>query len=335
MTAPDPKENPLSCCHGPARSEPAHTTEAAAAASAAPAAGPATKEHRLLDTVELTGGTFSMGDAFDEGYPHDGELPVHDVSLSPYSIDATTVTNTEFNRFVQATGFRTESEEYGYSAVFHLLVDADERDILGRSSDVPWWITVRGSDWAHPHGPRSSWRQEPHSPVVQVSWNDAVAYCRWAGRSLPTEAQWEHAARGGLESRRYAWGDELLAADGGHRCNIWQGRFPVQNTLEDGYLGPAPTGTFAPNGFGLYEMAGNVWEWCADWFDPGYYRNSPRQDPAGPPAGPGRVMRGGSFLCHDSYCNRYRVSARSANTPDSASSNLGFRTVADFSAPPR
>nr|WP_244250926.1 formylglycine-generating enzyme family protein [Arthrobacter crystallopoietes] len=277
--------------------------------------------------MRLAGGSFLMGDAFGEGYAQDGEGPVHEVLLSPFSIDATAVTNAEFHRFVAATGYRTESEVFGYSAVFHLLAAAADADLLGRAEGVPWWMTVRGADWAHPHGPRSSWEEIPNHPVVQVSWNDAAAYCAWAGRTLPTEAQWEYAARGGLESKRFPWGDELLGPDGEHRCNIWQGEFPTRNTLEDGHLGPAEVRSFPPNGFGLYEVSGNVWEWCADWFLPKYYRNAPADDPAGPTIGSGRVIRGGSFLCHDSYCNRYRVAARSKNTPDSATSNTGFRTV--------
>ncbi len=268
-----------------------------------------------------------MGDSFNEGYEPDGEVPVHPVELSSFSIDTTTVTNAEFARFVQATGYRTESEKFGYSAVFHLLAQAPAEDILGSAEGHGWWLTVRGANWAHPHGAGSNWQQIPEHPVVQVSWNDAQAYCAWSGRRLPTEAQWEYAARGGLDSKRYAWGDELRGPAGEHLCNIWQGEFPVRNTGEDGFLGTAPVRSFPENGFGLYETGGNVWEWCADWFLPKYYRNSPLVDPAGPTIGRGRAMRGGSFLCHDSYCNRYRVAARSSNSAESASSNTGFRTV--------
>nr|WP_237740716.1 formylglycine-generating enzyme family protein [Arthrobacter crystallopoietes] len=293
-------------------------------ASAVPRPGTPAEHQDVL----LPGGSFLMGDHFGEGYPADGEGPVHKVVLDSFRIDAAAVTNEDFSRFVEATGYRTESEHYESSAVFHLQVQAAAADVLGEAAGAPWWVNVRGADWAHPTGPLSSWRDIPQHPVVQVSWNDAQAYCRWAGRRLPTEAEWEYAARGGLEGKRYAWGNDLAGPAGEHYCNIWQGEFPRSNTLDDGYLGTAPVRTFPPNGFGLYEVSGNVWEWCNDWFLPKYYRNSPSHNPQGPTIGRGRVMRGGSFLCHDSYCNRYRVAARSSNGPESASSNCGFRTVA-------
>lgn len=277
--------------------------------------------------VAIPAGDFLMGDAFSEGYPSDGETPVHAVRLDGFGIDTTTVTNRMFAAFTEATGYRTEAEQYGSSAVFHLLVQAPEEDVLGPAAGARWWLNVRGADWAHPAGAHSSWEDIPDHPAVHVSWNDATAYCAWAGRRLPTEAEWEYAARGGLAGKRYAWGDDLTPG-GEHRCNIWQGTFPTINTAEDGYVGTAPVRSFPPNGYGLYEVAGNVWEWCNDWFLPKYYRNSPRQNPHGPTIGAGRVMRGGSYLCHDSYCNRYRVAARTHNTPDSSSGNCGFRTVA-------
>ncbi|GAB3260928.1 formylglycine-generating enzyme family protein [Arthrobacter pigmenti] len=279
------------------------------------------------DDVWLPAGTFEMGDSFGEGCPSDGEQPVHPVFLDSFRVDVTTVTNARFAEFIEATGYRTESEIFGTSAVFHLAAQADSSDILGRAPGAPWWLIVRGADWAHPSGPDSHWSNMPDHPVVQVSWNDAQAYCRWTGRRLPTEAEWEYAARGGLHNRRYPWGDELLDADGSHHCNIWQGTFPTHNLLDDGYLTTSPVGSFPPNGHGLFEVSGNVWEWCNDWFLPKYYRHSPDRNPPGPTIGTCRVMRGGSYLCHDSYCNRYRVAARSANTPDSASGNCGFRTV--------
>ncbi|TAP40068.1 formylglycine-generating enzyme family protein [Arthrobacter sp. S39] len=278
------------------------------------------------EDVPLAGGGFQMGDAFGEGYPSDGEVPVHEVRLPPFRIDATAVTNRMFGAFVADTGYRTEAEQFGTSAVFHLLLEAPANDVLGAAERAPWWLNVRGADWAHPGGADSHWADVPDHPVVHVSHHDALAYCSWAGRRLPTEAEWEFAARGGLAGKRYAWGDELTPG-GGHRCNIWQGTFPGTNTAQDGFSGTAPVKSFAPNGYGLYETAGNVWEWCADWFLPKYYRNSPVDNPQGPTIGAGRVMRGGSYLCHDSYCNRYRVAARTSNTPESSSGNCGFRTV--------
>jgi formylglycine-generating enzyme required for sulfatase activity len=198
---------------------------------------------------------------------------------------------------------------------------------------------VKGADWRHPGGRNSSIDDLGDHPVVHISWNDAVAYCEWAGRSLPTEAQWEAASRGGLDGARFPWGDDphgdsAVAAPTTHtrkgeswRMNIWQGTFPTENTLEDGFLTTSPVRSFTPNAYGLWQTIGNVWEWCADWWHPGYYRVSPLIDPRGPEHGQVRVMRGGSYLCHDSYCNRYRNAARSSNTPDSSMGNGGFRTV--------
>jgi len=266
-----------------------------------------------------------MGDADGAGNPGDGETPVHEVRLAAFSIDATTVTNAAFARFVADTGYRTESEQFGYSAVFHLLLRAEFDDVVGQPPQTPWWLGVRGADWAHPAGPRSSLDGLAEHPVVQVSWNDALAYCAWAGRRLPTEAEWECASRGGLAGRRYPWGDEWHE---GQRCNIWQGRFPTVNTLADGWLGTAPVREFAPNGYGLWQSVGNVWEWCADWWAEESYARSPAENPTGPATGEQRSMRGGSYLCHDSYCNRYRNAARASNTADSAAGNVGFRTVA-------
>ncbi|WP_224089987.1 formylglycine-generating enzyme family protein [Arthrobacter sp. StoSoilB13] len=279
------------------------------------------------EDISIPGGTYTMGDAFGEGYPRDGESPAHQVRVDSFTIDATTVTNKMFAAFVEETGYRTEAEVFGSSAVFHLISTAKADDVLGVAAGAPWWLNIRGAEWAHPTGPDSQWEDIPDHPVVHVSHTDALAYCDWAGRRLPTEAEWEYAARGGLEGMRYAWGNELTP-NGEHRCNIWQGTFPQRNTSDDGYLGTAPIKSFPPNAYGLYEVAGNVWEWCSDWFLPKYYRNSPTDNPQGPSIGAGRVMRGGSYLCHDSYCNRYRVAARTSNTPESSSGNCGFRTVA-------
>ena len=278
-----------------------------------------------IEQASVPGQAFRMGDADGAGNPGDGETPVHEVRVDAFSIDATTVTNTAFARFVADTGYRTESEVYGYSAVFHLALAADLDDVVGQPPQTPWWLGVRGADWAHPAGPLSSVAGLAEHPVVQVSWNDAQAYCAWAGRRLPTEAEWECAARGGLDGARYPWGDEW---DEGQRCNIWQGRFPAVNTLADGWLTTAPVREFERNGYGLWQSVGNVWEWCADWWAEGYYAVSPARNPAGPAGGEQRSMRGGSYLCHNSYCNRYRNSARASNTADSAAGNVGFRTVA-------
>ena len=278
--------------------------------------------------VAIPGGSFLMGDPFDEGYPADGETPVHQVELPAFHLDATAVTNAMFAAFVKATGYVTDAEELGVSAVFHLAFRGSSADVLQRAAGTPWWLAVRGASWRHPEGARSTIGDRQNHPVVHVSWNDAEAYCRWAGKRLPTEAEWEYAARGNLRQARYAWGDELTPR-GRWQCNIWQGTFPTTNTLEDGHATTAPVKSYRPNGFGLWQMAGNVWEWCADWFDAGYYARSERRDPRGPASGATRVMRGGSYLCHDSYCHRYRVAARSGNTPDSASANLGFRCAND------
>lgn len=269
-----------------------------------------------------------MGDPFDEGYPADGETPVHEVVLRPFHLDATAVTNASFAAFVKATGYLTEAERFGSSAVFCAAFTGDPRLVLGRAEGAPWWLAVQGASWRHPEGPTSGINDRQNHPVVHVSWHDAQAYCAWTGKRLPTEAEWECAARGGLPGRRFSWGDEL-SPGGRWPVNIWQGRFPRLDTAEDGFAGTAPVKSYRANGYGLWQMAGNVWEWTADWFSPTYYLESPREDPPGPASGQARAMRGGSYLCHASYCHRYRVAARSSNTPDSSSGNLGFRCAND------
>ena len=280
-----------------------------------------------------------MGDVSGDGIPEDGELPLHAVSLDPFEIDATAVTNAQFARFVEATGYATDAERYGSSAVFHLLVAAPAEDVLGRTAGTPWWIGVRGASWRRPGGSGSGIDGLEEHPVVHVSWNDAVAYCAWAGRRLPSEAEWERAARGGLDGRRHPWGDEPIdGSDGVFRANVFQGTFPSHNTAADGWIGTAPVRSYAPNGFGLWQPVGNVWEWCADWFAADAYARRAEggvvRDPHGPDSGSERVLRGGSYLCHPSYCNRYRNSARSRNTPESSMSNAGFRTAAPRPAAP-
>ena len=281
--------------------------------------------------VGLEGGPFLMGTADREGFSSDGEGPVRKVSLQPYRIDQHTVSNARFAAFVAETGYVTDAEIYGYSFVFGGLLPDDFPGTRG-VAQAPWWRQVFDADWRRPEGPHSSVEGRMNHPCVHVSWNDATAYCDWADTRLPTEAEWEYAARGGLEQKRYPWGDELNP-DGEHRCNIWQGTFPSHNDLDDGYLGTAPVDTFPPNGFGLHNVAGNVWEWCADWFHPSFHVRGPRENPSGPPSGRNKVIRGGSYFCHDSYCNRYRVAARSSNSPDASAGNMGFRCAADVDLP--
>lgn len=284
--------------------------------------------------ARIPAGTFRMGDGTRQANVGDGETPVHEVQLHAFEIDTTTVTNEQFAVFIAETGYRTEAEVFGFSAVFHLALETPRANVMNPVSNAPWWVGVRGADWLHPGGPGSGLAGKEQHPVTHVSWNDAVAYCRWAGRRLPTEAEWERASRGGIESTAYPWGDDLMdPATGEWRCNIWQGTFPSVNAVEDGWLTTAPVESFAPNGFGLWQTVGNVWEWCADWFSPSYYRSSQRVGPPGPALGTQRVLRGGSYLCHDSYCNRYRNSARSSNTPDSSMGNAGFRTVGPSDKP--
>jgi formylglycine-generating enzyme required for sulfatase activity len=266
--------------------------------------------------VRLDGGTFLMGSDSDEIVLGDGEGPAREVSVGPFSIAATAVTVAEFRTFVEATGHATDAERFGWSFVFHAHLPADHPPTRALA-DAPWWRQVMGADWAHPFGPESGIEGREDHPVVHVSHHDAVAYCAWAGARLPTDVEWEFAARGGLVGKRFPWGDELLPG-GEHRCNIWQGNdFPHGDLGEDGYKGTAPVDAYPPNGYGLYNMSGNAWEWCADRF-------------TAQNAMPGAfVLRGGSHLCHDSYCNRYRVSARTGNTPDSSLSHTGFRVVRD------
>jgi formylglycine-generating enzyme required for sulfatase activity len=245
----------------------------------------------------------------------DGEGPVRPVEVAPFRIGPTAVTNQQFATFTKATGYVTDAEREGWSFVFYALV-SEPGAVTGRVAGAEWWCAVEGAWWGAPDGPGSDTGARQNHPVVHVSANDAEAYCAWSGTRLPTEAEWERAARGGLDGAIFPWGDELRPGNA-WRCNIWQGDFPRNNTAEDGHLGTAPVKTYRPNGFGLHQMVGNVWEWTADAWSVDSVVDAEQ-----------RVRRGGSYLCHDSYCNRYRVAARDRSRPDDATGNIGFRVAA-------
>ena len=282
--------------------------------------------------VHIPGGTFVVGTDDTTGFPDDGERPSRGVAVPSFVIGQTAVTNAEFASFVAATGHVTDAERYGWSFVFNgLIAAAATAATLPSPPDAPWWVAVPGATWSAPTGPGSGVEDRAEHPVVHTSWYDASAYCAWVGCRLPTEAEWEVAARGGLVGATFPWGDELTPG-GVHRCNLFQGTFPSSDSGDDGWIGTAPVRSYPPNGYGLYEVIGNVWEWCSDWFSPTWHLDPRREachHPHGPSNGTDRVIRGGSYLCHESYCNRYRVAARSANSPDSSTGNTGFRWARD------
>ncbi|CAI9407838.1 formylglycine-generating enzyme family protein [Aestuariimicrobium sp. T2.26MG-19.2B] len=284
--------------------------------------------------VTVPAGDFVMGSDSGEVFVADGEGPARRVHVDEFRIDAHTVTNDQFAQFVEATGFVTEAERYGWSFVFADLVHPTARAhvLEGRVPSAGWWRGVRGALWSVPFGPGSDLEGLGDHPVVHVSFNDALAYCAWVGGRLPTEAEWEKAARGGLEHQRFPWGAELEPG-GEHRMNVWQGEFPDHNTRADGWFATAPVNSYRPNGYGLYCTSGNVWEWTADWFSPSWHRPDrpqTRLNPRGPDTGADRVTKGGSYLCHASYCHRYRTSARTHTSPDSSLGHTGFRVAADM-----
>jgi sulfatase modifying factor 1 len=290
--------------------------------------------------VWIPGGRFTMGS--NTGAPD--ERPAHVVELKGFWMDRTEVTNEEFQRFVKATGYVTLAErppdpqQFPDAPPENLVAGAGvftpNPDIESFENPLAWWRWQPGACWKHPEGPDSDLVGRQNHPVVHVCWDDAQAYAKWAGKRLPTEAEWEFAARGGLNDKPFVWGDQAPLP--GH-ANIWQGKFPQSNTAADGFRGTSPVGSFPPNGYALVDMAGNVWEWCSDWYRPDTYANSAIQNPRGPadshdpqePGMPKKVMRGGSFLCNDSYCGGYRPSARMKSSPDTGLAHTGFRCVKD------
>lgn len=304
--------------------------------------------------VWIAGGSFMMGASDRQGRPD--EYPQHPMTVKGFWMDATEVTNAQFTRFVQATGYITTAERKpdweeikkqlppgtpkpaDSLLAAGSLVFTPPAEAVSLDDASQWWKWVKGADWKHPQGPGSSIAGKDRYPVVQVSWEDAAAYARWAGKQLPTEAEWEFAARAGLTAQPYTWGSEDVEA-GRPKANVWQGHFPDKNTVKDGFARVAPVKSFAPNAYGLYDMAGNVWEWCADWYNADYYTQCAGKKPLDPkgaaasldpdePTVPKRVVRGGSFLCHASYCASYRVSARMKTSPDTGLEHTGFRCVA-------
>ena len=292
----------------------------------------------------------------DNEQASEDEYPKHQVELNGFWMDATEVTNAQFAAFVKATGYITTAEQKPDWEELKKQLPPDtpkpDDDVLVASSLVfkappsavslqdysQWWVWTEGANWKHPDGPTSTIEGKENYPVIHISWYDAQAYCKWAGKRLPTEAEWEWAARGGLSNQIYPWGNEPINK-GKSKANYWQGQFPNQNTVEDKFYYSAPAKSFDPNGYGLYDMAGNVWEWCADYYKNDYYAEIQKgaKNPTGPdksfdPAEPlaqKRVIRGGSFLCNDSYCSGYRVARRMKSTEDSSMQHVGFRCVKD------
>lgn len=280
------------------------------------------------EAVELPGGTFVMG-TNDRILPHDGEGPARPVKVAPFGIDRVAVTNDRFAAFVAATGYRTEAEGFGWSPCFAPFL-REPRAGGSPLPGAPWWRPIAGASWLAPEGPGSDLAGRGRHPVVHVSWNDATAFAAWAGGRLPSEAEWELAAAGGLKAARYPWGDRDPDDASFLPCNIWQGEFPAHNTGRDGHIGTAPVDAFAPNPLGLLNMVGNTWEWCADLYRVRSLKRAARQADREARITGRRVMKGGSYLCHRSYCFRYRIAARSAATADSSTGHVGFRLAYDL-----
>jgi len=319
---PDASAAAKGCCM-PARAE--------GRAAARPTAPAAAAQPTEIETVAIPGGSPVVGTAHPR-IPNDGEELRRVAPLRPFRIGVTTVTNAQFARFVAATGHVTEAERFGWSFVFW----SDVPEAIAMTQAVvgtEWWRRVDDATWRDINGPGTAeacW--DPDHPVTQVSWNDARAFAAWAGGRLPTEAEWEHAARGGLGDVPYPWGTQEPDDAAFLPCNIWQGRFPERNTGADGYRATAPARSFAPNGYGLYHTVGNVWEWTADPFRIPSLKKAARARAAAMRGY--RVAKGGSFLCHRSYCWRYRIAARTGNSSDSATPHMGFRLVFDAAPGP-
>lgn len=295
-----------------------------------PSSPPSENSQGCCRRIVVPGGSFQMGEV-NPPYVVDGESPVAQVFVGDFEIDSCSVTNRDFQEFIAATQYVTEAEKFGWSFVWFYTVSNETMDkrFRGTVVETPWWVAINNATWDHPEGPDSNISRRLDHPVVHVSWGDAQQFCNWRGGRLPTEAEWEYAARGGLHNRIFPWGNLFFDQNRVPRANIFEGSFPYDPKPQDGYLTTAPACSFLPNKWGLYNMVGNVWEWVSDWYSPRRFSEFQRaasiRDPRGPSAGTERVTKGGSFMCHDSYCKRYRCAARHHNTPDTSGHNIGFR----------
>lgn len=343
-------EKLLSCCQ---KKRPSRFSTAAVGYSVASSVLQSDSLHEGM--VWIKGGEYEMGSSNEEGRPD--EYPRHTVKVDGFWMDATEVTNAQFQKFVEATGYVTTAEKApdweelkkqlpegtprppDSNLVAASLVFSPPEQAVSLTDASQWWTWTKGANWRHPEGPKSGIEGKENYPVVHISWDDAQAYCKWAGKRLPTEAEWEYAARGGLLDKPFTWGSEDVET-GKAKANTWQGHFPDVNTAKDGYSGLAPVKSFASNSYGLFDMAGNVWEWCSDWYRPDTYKLLAGKitiNPKGPASGfdpdepsvQKKVVRGGSFLCNASYCSSYRVSARMKTSPDTGLEHTGFRCVSD------